>query len=61
MPITPEEKLVAIKRELGYRRYVYPRRVGVGKMSQKQADKEIVVMEAIEADYEREVREQRLI
>jgi hypothetical protein len=48
---TREMKLKAIEREIGYRKRVYARRVGEQKMTQKQADYEIGVFEAIAADY----------
>jgi hypothetical protein len=35
------------RRELGFRRYVYPKRVAAGKMTQADADKEEACMEAI--------------
>ena len=53
MTFTTEQKLEAVSREIGFRRRVYARRVGDGKMRQDQADREIAVMEAIKADYER--------
>jgi hypothetical protein len=48
------DKRKAITRELSFRRYVYPRRVEAKKMTQEQADQQIGVMEAIEADYKRQ-------
>ena len=45
------EKLRAIEREIGFRRLVYPRRVTSKKMTQKQADWQLRVMEAIRDDY----------
>ena len=36
-----------IKREIGMRKRVYPRRVDLGQMTQEKADREVVVMEAI--------------
>lgn len=50
-PIPAVEKLRAIEREIGYRRLVYPRRVEAKKMTQKQADWQLQVMEAIRDDY----------
>ena len=50
-PATREEKLHCIQRELGFRRRVYERKVGDGRMTQRQADKEIWLMEEIERDY----------
>lgn len=49
--ITVFDKFRCAVRELSYRKYVYPQRVAVGKMSQTQADREIAVMEAIANDY----------
>jgi len=52
---TALEKADAAKREAGYRRYVYPRRVSDGKMSQENADKQIAIMDEIEAEYRAQV------
>lgn len=51
MTYTPAEKRAAIKRELKLRRSAYPRWVAAGKMTQKEADKQIAIFEAIAADY----------
>lgn len=48
---TREQKAKAIKRELGYRRKVFPRRVADGKMLQSDAYYEIGIFEAIADDY----------
>lgn len=45
--ITLQEKRDAIKRELKFRKSVYPRMILEGKMSQSQADYQIAVFEAI--------------
>lgn len=58
---TADEKLAAVRRELNMRRRVYPRWVSNGKMSQAKADEETAVMEAIVADYERQVQGERLL
>lgn len=50
-PIPAIEKLRAVEREIGYRRLVYPRRVEAKKMTQRQADWQLQVMEAIRDDY----------
>lgn len=42
-----ERQIAAVERELRFRRQVYPRRVAMQKMSQKQADEEIEVMQAV--------------
>jgi hypothetical protein len=54
--ITAADKLKCINRELAYRYRVYARRVDNGKMTQKQADREIELMEEIAADYTAMVR-----
>lgn len=51
MQFTREDKLKALERELKFRREVYARRVGEGRMSQKTMDYQIAVFEAIAADY----------
>lgn len=51
-PPTRDEKLQAAKRELGYRKRVYERRVDDKRMSAEAAGREIWLMEAIVADYE---------
>jgi hypothetical protein len=53
--ITLADKLFCLKRELGYRRFVYPRQVASGTMKQEKADREIAVMEAIVAEYQTQV------
>lgn len=50
---TNAEKAKAARREVGLRRRAYPRWVDRGTMKQPQADREILLMEAIAADYER--------
>lgn len=52
---TPADKLKAVTREIGQRKFVYPRRVADAKMKQADADREIAVMEAIAADYRHQV------
>lgn len=48
---TAKEKADCAKRELGQRRYVYPKRVADGKMKQEAADHQIALMAEIEAEY----------
>lgn len=50
---TASEKLRAVRRELGLRLSAYPRRVERRTMTQRNADFEIGVFRAIEADYAR--------
>ncbi|OHC97732.1 MAG: hypothetical protein A2792_09865 [Sphingomonadales bacterium RIFCSPHIGHO2_01_FULL_65_20] len=61
MTFTAQEKLEAVRRELGFRRRVYPRRVDDGAMTQALADKQIAVFEAIEADYDAQAAKERLL
>lgn len=58
---TAQDKLDAVKRELGFRRRVYARRVVDDKMTQAKADHEIMIFEAIEADYEKLAAGERLL
>jgi hypothetical protein len=51
--ITAHDKHRAILREIEMRRSVHPRRIATGSMTKQQADREIAVMEAIAADYEK--------
>lgn len=51
MIITAADKLQCAERELKYRRRVYGRLVERGKMSQREADRELELMEAIARDY----------
>ena len=45
------DKLCCIERELKLRYHVYKKRVAEGSMTQRQADREIAIMEDIAADY----------
>lgn len=58
---TAEEKLAAVTRELKFRRFVYPNRIASAKMSKQQADRQIALFEAIEADYEKLAQGERLL
>lgn len=55
MTFTYTEKLECVQRELKLRRQVYPNRILTKRMSQEQADRQIALMEAIVADYEKAV------
>lgn len=46
-PFTAAELAACARRELGKRRYVYPRQVEGKKLSQETADRELAMMEAI--------------
>jgi hypothetical protein len=52
------EKLDAVNREIAMRRNVYRKRVAAGRMKKAEADREIRIMEAIAADYEREAEQE---
>lgn len=52
-PITREEKIACIKREIEMRHKVYPRWIANGKMSMDKAGREIEVMQDILEDYEK--------
>ena len=53
---TATEKLACAKRELRYRIDVYKRLVADGKMSERQATREIAIMGAIVDDYSEVVK-----
>ena len=44
------EMIATIEREIGMREVVYPRWVAAGKMTQKKADREILLMRAVVAN-----------
>lgn len=50
--ISTVQKIEALEREIKLREYVYPRRVASKAMSQDKADHELLVMQAILADYQ---------
>jgi hypothetical protein len=52
LPISKEEKIACLEREITQRRGVYPRLIAAKKMSQEFAAKQIEVMQAILADYQ---------
>ncbi|UPK03139.1 hypothetical protein [Bradyrhizobium sp. 170] len=49
--ITADDKLQCAERELRYRQRVYGRLVDRGKMTKRQCDRELELMEAIAEDY----------
>ena len=51
--VSLEEKIAALKREIELRERVYGRYVAEGKMKQSKAHREIEIMQAILADYQR--------
>ena len=48
---TDEQKAACAEREARLRRQVYPNRVGVKRMSQQLADREIAIMDEIATEY----------
>lgn len=40
-------QIKAVKREIGFRKHVYDRRVEIGKMKQDEADYQIEIMEKV--------------
>lgn len=58
---TAEEKYKAAKREVNFRKYVYPRRIEAGSISKENAAKQIAIMEAIAADYAELMEKERLL
>lgn len=58
---TAAEKLEAVRRELAYRRRVYPRRIAAERMTQSLADRQIRIFEAIAADYQAAAERERLL
>lgn len=46
-PVTLDEQVAAVIREIGMRKSVYPGRVAAGKMKQDKADHETAAMEAV--------------
>lgn len=46
-PISVEQQIACVRREIGLREHVYPRRISDGKMTQKLADRELAAMRAV--------------
>ena len=57
---TESEKLEAVRREIAYRERVYRRKVEDRSMSRAEANYQIGVMKAIEADYLPKARKEEL-
>jgi hypothetical protein len=47
LPVTLEEEIICVRREIGMRERVYPQWVGKGRMKQDRADREIEVMKSV--------------
>lgn len=52
--VTAKDKLACARRELAMRRKAYPNWIQQRRMTQVDADREIEIMAAIVADYQRE-------
>jgi hypothetical protein len=48
---TARQKMQEAQREVGYRRFVYAKRVNDGKMKQAEANRLIAIMTEMAADY----------
>lgn len=55
---TTEQKLKAIQRELALRRHHYPRWIASGALNKTDANFQIAIFEAIEADYAAKLAEE---
>lgn len=55
---TWRDKMREAQKEVGYRRFVYPKLVASGKMSQADADRRIAIMDEMAADYGRAAQKQ---
>jgi hypothetical protein len=51
-PVTTSEMIAEVRRELHYRRRLYPRWVSEGKLPEKTAARRLAIMAAILADLE---------
>lgn len=58
---TAAQKRKAVERELAYRRRVYPRWIENGKMTQRLADEQVAIFEAIATDYAAKEPGERLL
>jgi hypothetical protein len=58
LTFTTEQKLKAVKDEIKMRHVVHGPKVDSYRMTQAEFDKEIGVMEAIKADYERQLEKE---
>jgi hypothetical protein len=58
LTFTTEQKLKAVKDEIKMRHVVFGRKVAAYEMSKAEFDEKIGVMEAIKADYERQLEKE---
>jgi hypothetical protein len=54
LPVSREEMVREIEREIKKRQYVFPRQVAAGKLRQQEADRRIEIMEAIAVELQRD-------
>jgi len=59
--VTTDDKLASVEREIRMRRRVYGRQVAANRMTQREADREIVIFEAIADDYRQQAQGERLL
>lgn len=50
--VSIDDQIKCVERELAFRRRVYERRIGLGKMTRSTANREIESMEAVKATLE---------
>jgi hypothetical protein len=54
LPVSKEEMVKEIEREIKKRQYVYPLQVKGGKLRQQEADRRIEIMQAISVELQRD-------
>lgn len=59
--ISAQIKLAAVERELRFRRRVYPRQIEKGSMTDGFAASQVLIFEAIAADYRAQAEKEKLI
>ena len=47
LPITLDDEIAAVRREIAMREHVYPRQVSAGRLRQTAADRELALMRAV--------------
>jgi len=47
LPITLDDEIAAVRREIAMRERVYPRQVSAGRLRQTAADRELALMQAV--------------
>jgi hypothetical protein len=54
LPVSKEEMIREVEREIRKRQYVYPQQVRAGKLKPYEADRRIEIMEAIAVELQRD-------